>query len=176
MVEAERTVQTLEAELAQSRAETRAAFETRAYMYAYIYEELLGAIGKEAAVALMKRAIHRRGLEVGLKYRSAVESADLIEVGSIFCEGSPCEGSLFEPGIEQSSKGHIVLRMTSCPLVGAWREMGLPADEVDTLCDIAAAVDYGTFEGAGLDLEFLSRLGVAGNRQCLLDLTLPTDE
>jgi hypothetical protein len=176
MVEAERTVETLEAELEKSRAETRAAFETRAYMYAYIYEELLGAMGREAAVALMKRAIHRRGLEVGLKYRSAVESADLIEVGSIFCDGSPCEGSLFEPGVEESSEGRIVLRMTSCPLVGTWREMGLPADEVDTLCDIAAAVDHGTFEGAGLDLEFLSRLGVAGNTQCLLDLTMPTDE
>jgi hypothetical protein len=176
MVAGERTVDVLEAELAASRAETRAAFQTRAYMYTYIYEELLGAMGKDAAVALMKRAIHRRGLEVGRKYRSAVASADLIEVGSIFCSGSPCDGALFEPGIEESSKGRVVLRMTACPLVDTWREMGLPADEVDTLCEVAAAVDEGTFEGAGLDLEFLSRLGVAGNKQCLLDLTLLTDE
>jgi L-2-amino-thiazoline-4-carboxylic acid hydrolase len=170
------TVDQLEADLAQARAETRSAFENRAHMYAYIYEELLGTMGKDAAVALMKRAIYRRGLEVGRKYRPAVESADLIEVGSIFCEGSPCQGGLFEPGIEQSSKGHIVLRMTACPLVDAWHGMGLPADEVDTLCDIAAAVDEGTFAGAGLDLEFLSRIGTAGTGQCLLDLTLPTDE
>jgi hypothetical protein len=75
------SVEQLEADLAESRAETRSAFETRAYMYAYIYEELVGALGRDEAVALMKRAIYRRGLEVGLKYRSAVESADLIEVG-----------------------------------------------------------------------------------------------
>lgn len=171
-----KSVDELAAELAHSRAETRSAFQNRAIMYAYIYEELLGALGKDEAVALMKRAIYRRGLEVGQKYRPAVESADLIEVGSIFCSGSPCGGSLFEPGIEQSSKGHIVLRMTGCPLVEAWREMGLPADEVDTLCEIAAAVDEGTFAGAGLDLDFLSRIGVAGTDKCLLNLALPTDE
>lgn len=169
------TIEELESALAKSRAETRAAFENRAYMYAYIYEELAAALGKEEAVALMKRAIYRRGLEVGTKYRSAAEKADLIEVGSIFCEGSPCEGGLFEPGIEESSAGHIVLRMTACPLVDAWRSIGLPAEEVDTLCEIAAAVDEGTFAGAGLDLKFLSRLGT-GEGRCLLDLGLPADE
>ena len=176
MTENDRTAEQLEADLARSRAETRAAFENRAYMYAYIYEELIAAMGKEAAIELMKRAIYRRGIEVGRKYRPAVESADMIEVGSIFCEGSPCAGGLFEPGIEEGSKGHIVLRMTACPLVEAWRGMGLPAEEVDTLCEIAAAVDEGTFAGAGLDLEFLSRIGVAGTQRCLLDLTLPADE
>ena len=75
MTDNDPTVEQLEAELAASRAETRAAFENRAYMYAYIYEELLGAIGKQAAVDLMKRAIYKRGLEVGKKYRSAVEAA-----------------------------------------------------------------------------------------------------
>jgi hypothetical protein len=174
--EQESTVEALKAKLAKARAETRAAFENRAFMYAYIYEELLGALGKDAAVALMKRAIYRRGLEIGSKYRSAAERADLIEIGSIFCDGSPCEGSLFEPGIEESGEGHIVLRMTACPLVDAWRGMGLPDDEVDALCEIAAAVDEGTFAGAGLDLEFLSRIGAAGSKRCLLRLTLPADE
>jgi hypothetical protein len=175
MGEETRTVEKLEADLARSRAETRAAFENRARIYAYIYEELVGEIGAQAAIALMKRAVHRRGLEVGQKYRQAVESADLIEVGSIFCAGSPCEGGLFEPGIEVGSKGHVVLRMTACPLVDAWRDMGFSAEKIDTLCEIAAAVDEGTFEGAGLDLKFLSRLG-GGDQKCLLDLRMPTDE
>lgn len=176
MTENERTIETLEAELAKSRAETRAAFETRAQFYAYLYEELVASLGKAEAIELMKRAIYSRGLEVGRKYQAAVAAADLIEVGSIFCTGSPCDGGLFHPGIEESSPGHIVLRMTSCPLVDAWRAMDLPAEEVNTLCEIAAAVDEGTFEGAGLDLTFLSRLGVLGADKCLLDLVLPADE
>ena len=166
----------LREDLERSRAETRAAFENRALVYAYIYEELVAAIGRDAAIALMKRAIRRRGVEIGLKYRAAANAGDLVGVGHIFCDGSPCEGGLFEPAIEETGEGTIVLRMTACPLVEAWKAAGLPADEIDTLCDIAAAVDVGTFEGAGLDLEFLSRLGAMDQAMCLLKLSVPADE
>jgi hypothetical protein len=84
-------------ELDQSRAETRAAFENRALLYAYVYEELSDELGEERATELMERAIHRRGIEVGRKYRPAAAARDLEEVGRIFCDGSPCEGALFEP-------------------------------------------------------------------------------
>ena len=134
-------------------------------MYAYIYEELLGALGKDEAVALMKRAIYRRGLEVGRKYRPAVEAADLIEVGSIFCDGSPCEGGAVRAG-HRGDLGRP--HRAAHDRVSARRGvagMGLPAEEVDTLCEIAAAVDEGTFEGAGLDLEFLSRIGASVHEQ-----------
>jgi hypothetical protein len=166
----------LEAELAKSRAETRHAFETRAYMYAYIYESMAQDLGTEQATQLMKRAIYRRGVEVGEKYREAASDGDMAMVGNIFCSGSPCDGALFEPGVETLEDGRVQLRMTACPLVDTWREMGLPADLVDHLCEIAAAVDEGTFAGAGLDLEFLSRLGKDGDGRCLLDLTLPDTE
>jgi hypothetical protein len=175
MQDTDPTVEELQAALDKSRAETRGAFENRALMYAYLYEELLPVLGREETVALMKRAIYRRGLEVGRKYRAAAQEGDLAEVGNIFCSGSPCAGGLFDPGIEERADGRIVLRMTSCPLIDAWREVGLPAEEIDTLCEIAAAVDEGTFDGAGLELRFLSRLG-AGEGKCLLDLRVPSDE
>lgn len=175
MTDAEKTAQ-LEADLAKSRAETRAAFENRAFMYAYLYEELRDRLGEEEAVELMKRAIYRRGLEVGRKYAQAAETGDLAEVGRIFVSGSPCEGGMFEPGIEELEDGRLVLRMNGCPLVDAWRSIGLPAEEIDTLCEIAAAVDEGTFEGAGLDLTFLDRIGIPDSRQCLLELVVPADE
>ncbi len=159
---------TYEDELEQSRAETRAAFETRGFMYAYLYEELADELGPERAQELMKRAIYRRGLEIGRKYRSAAHAGDLAEVGAIFCDGSPCGGELFNPGIEQEGDDHIVLSMTSCPLVDAWKEAGLDPEEIDVMCSISAAVDEGTFEGAGLDLEFLDRLGRPGSEKCLL--------
>lgn len=158
------------AELARSRAETRSAFETRAHMYAEIYLALAEEIGAEKTAELMKRGIYRRGLEVGRKYRAAAEAGDLEAVGSIFCEGSPCQGALFEPGVEELGEGRAVLRMTACPLAETWRAMGLTAEQVDQLCEIAAAVDEGTFEGAGLDLRFLERLGEDGGTRCLLEL------
>jgi hypothetical protein len=163
-------METTDAELALSRAETRAAFENRALMYAYIYDELAEEFGADAAAAAMKRAIYRRGLEVGAKYREAAAAGDLDAVGRIFCEGSPCGGALFAPGVEERSEGRLVLRMESCPLVDAWSEAGLSAEEIDTLCEIAAAVDEGTFEGAGLDLTFLERQPQPGGQRCLLEL------
>lgn len=162
--------QSCEAALEQSRRETRAAFENRALMYYHLYEELVGEIGRERAIEVMKRAIHRRGLEVGAKYEELGRAGDLEGVARLFCETSPCEGGLFAPGVEDIEDGRLVLRMDTCPLVEIWRAEGLSAEQVDTLCDIAVAVDYGTFERAGLDLRFLERLGEAEGCRCLLEL------
>jgi len=160
----------LNAALTKSRDETRGAFANRALMYLHLFEVLREELGEDRAVDVMKRAIYRRGLEVGEKYRPAGEAGDLDEVGRIFCEGSPCEGALFEPGVEGREEDVIVLRMTACPLVETWRGAGASPSEIDTLCAIAAAVDEGTFAGAGLDLVFLDRLGRPGAHRCLLEL------
>jgi len=162
-----------EAALERARAETRAAFENRALMYLHLFEELSIEIGAQRAADVMKRAIRRRGVEVGQKYRPAAQRGDLAEVGRLFCEGSPCQGSLFEPSVEELGDARTVLSMTACPLLDAWRAAGASAEEADLLCEIAAAVDEGTFEGAGLDLTFLDRLGAPGSHRCLLELTVP---
>jgi hypothetical protein len=160
-------------ELDESRAETRSSFENRALMYAYIYEELADELGDDRATELMKNAIHRRGVEVGRKYRPAAAAGDLEEVGRIFCEGSPCAGTLFEPAVDELDSESTVLSMAACPLVDAWRSAGLRPQEIDRLCEIAAAVDEGTFEGAGLGLRFLDRIGRPDSERCLLEITLP---
>lgn len=161
----------LETALEQSRAETRASFENRALMYAYIYDELEAEVGADRATDIMKRAIFRRGLEVGRRYKDAAAAGDLDEVARLFIDGSPAEGAFFEPGVaEPVVDGRIVLKMTACPLKDAWVAAGYDASKVDHLCDIAAAVDEGTFEGAGLDLRFLDRAACAGSDTCLLEL------
>lgn len=60
--------------------------------------------------------------------------------------------------------------MTACPLVEAWKAHGVSDEEVDLLCEIAAAVDEGTFEGAGLQVDITDRLGRAGSTRCVLDV------
>ncbi len=159
--------------LEASRAETRAAFANRALMYAAIFGELEEELGTERAAEIMKRAIYKRGIEIGAAYREAAAAGDLEEVGRLFVELSPADGSLFVPAVEEpAADGRIVLRMTGCPLAEAWRDAGFDEERVDLLCEVAAAVDYGTFEGAGLDLEFLDRQACAGSQKCLLELKL----
>lgn len=159
-------------ELEQSQAETRAAFENRALVYSAMWDELSDELGDERATEIMKRAIHRRGLEIGRKYRPAVSEGNLEEVGEIFVSGSPACGSLFTPSVDECSDDTVVLVMESCPLVDAWKNEGRRPDEIDRLCEIAAAVDEGTFEAAGLELSFAERIG-AGCPRCLLELRLP---
>lgn len=160
----------LEAALAASRAETRAAFENRALIYGAIFDELSWEIGEERAADIMKRAIRARGHEVGKKYRPAVRRGDLEEVGRMFCDGSPCGGALFTPGVHERMADRLVLRMESCPLKDAWAREDRSPEQIDRLCSIAAAVDEGTFDSAGLELTFLDRLGEEGSTHCLLEL------
>lgn len=156
-----------------ARGETRAAFANRAHIYAHILDVLSEELGEERAVELMRRAIRRRGEEVSGKYRRALEAGGLPEAGRVFCADSPCGGTLFEPAVEEQGDDRIVLRMSACPLLDAWRGAGLAPERCDLLCSIAAAVDEGTFEGAGLDLDFLDRLGRPGSTRCLLELRIP---
>lgn len=163
------------AELEQARAETRSAFENRALMYYYIFDEMSRDIGPERATEIMKRAIHRRGLEVGRKYEKASAEGGLPAVAELFCSGSPCQGTLFTPGVESLEGDTLVLRMESCPLVDAWESLGLEPDQIDLMCEIAAAVDEGTFEAADLELTFKDRLGKPGSQRCLLELRKPAE-
>lgn len=168
----------LESQLEQARAETRAAFENRALVYAYVFDELSKELGDERATAIMKRATYRRGREIGRKYREEcdwerAERGDLDEVGRLFVESSPSGGALFQPSIDEPAEGgRTVLKMTACPLVDAWREAGYSAERVDLLCEIASAIDHGTFEEAGLDLRFLDRQPCPAGESCRLELKL----
>ena len=159
--------------IAAARAETRAAFENRAILYRLIFEEIAAEVGRERAAEIMKRAIRRRGEQTSVKYREAAEAGDLRLVGCIFCGDSACDGALFEPSIESWDGETLVLSMEACPLVDAWKAAGLPDTEIDLMCDIAAAIDTGTFEGAGLELTFLDRQGRPGSEKCLLRLRVP---
>ena len=86
--------------LEAARQETRAAFGNRALMYYHLFQVLSEELGEERAALLMKRAIYTRGLEVAEKYSAAGAAGNLDEIGRIFCSGSPCDGALFEPGVE----------------------------------------------------------------------------
>jgi hypothetical protein len=48
-------------------------------------------------------------------------------------------------------KEALDLKFHGCPLRDAWQEAGLSDKETETICSIAAAVDIGTFEGAGFE-------------------------
>jgi hypothetical protein len=124
------------------------SFKNRAMMYYHVFPELKEEVGEEKAAEIMKRGIYKRGLEVGSHF-AKYGPADLEGLKNAFLAFIPDEGKMFEPELERCDSGGVDIKFHRCPLKEAWQEAGLGDDEVAKMCDIAARVDNGTFEGAG---------------------------
>jgi hypothetical protein len=96
----------------------------------------------------MKRGIYQRGLEIGKQFRKFAPG-DLEGLKSAFVAHVPDEGRMFDPEVLRCDGEALEIKMRRCPLKDAWQEAGLSDQQTATMCDIAAEVDLGTFEGAG---------------------------
>ena len=123
--------------------------KNRAMMYYYIFKELREELGEERAVQIMKRAIYKRGLDVG-KMLAQYAPDDLEGLKNAFITRVvPDDDKMFAPQVLNCSKEELEIKLHLCPLKDAYREAGLSEEEMATMLGIAAQVDYGTFEGAG---------------------------
>ena len=130
------------------REQLYGAYKNRGMMYYHIFQELRKEVGSEKAAAIMKRGIYNRGLEIGKKYEKFAP-ADLEGLKDAFLAGSADQGKMFQPEVVRCDGEGLDIHMRNCPLREAYEEAGLSDEEIATMCDIAAVVDYGTFEGAG---------------------------
>ena len=130
------------------REELYAAFKNRAMMYYHIYCELTEEVGEQKATEIMKRGIYRRGVEIGRRFQRYAPK-DLDGLRGAFLGGVPDGGHMFQPAVLHCDETRLDIQLNRCPLKEAWEEAGLSDGEIARLCDIAAAVDDGTFEGAG---------------------------
>jgi predicted ArsR family transcriptional regulator len=145
------------------RKQLYGSFKNRAMMYYHIYKELQEEIGEARAAAIMKRAITRRGLEIGKQF-AAYSPADLQGLKGAFLAFIPDEGRVFAPEVQRCDSEGLDIKFHRCPLKEAWQEAGLPEEEVAKLCEIAAAVDIGTFQGAGF--RFSAETWQPGGKGC----------
>ncbi len=130
------------------RKQLYASFKNRAMMYYHIFDALRSEVGEEKAAEIMKRGIHTRGREMGKQFLKHAPS-DLEGLKDAFLGMIPDEGRLFEPKVLRCDGQCVEIKFHRCPLKEAWQEAGLCDDELAKLTEIAASVDYGTFEGAG---------------------------
>jgi hypothetical protein len=123
--------------------------KNRALMYYYIYKELEEEVGADRAARILKRAIYNRGLDVG-RMLAEYGPDDLEGLKTAFIEKVvPHDGSMFAPEIIGCDAEELEIKFHRCPLKEAYLESGLSEEETATMLEIAAQVDYGTFEGAG---------------------------
>jgi L-2-amino-thiazoline-4-carboxylic acid hydrolase-like protein len=123
------------------------AIKARAMFYHAFYKEFSAEIGTERTAELMKRAIYKRGLEIGKRFAKFAPD-DMEGLKTAFLEFIPDPHGTFNPKVERCDAGGIDILLHSCPLKEAWQQAGLSDQEVATMCSIAGRVDNGTFEGA----------------------------
>jgi hypothetical protein len=120
-------------------------------IYYLIFDELRTELGAERAAAILSRAIYRRGAQMGREKYARYAPDDLAGLKAAFLGGVADDGKMFQPEVICSDAEKLDIKFHGCPLRDAWKKAGLPADEVATLCRIAARVDNGTFEAAGFE-------------------------
>lgn len=126
----------------------RAAFKSRAMVYAAMYEEMAAEFGAEKAREVCKRAIYRRG-EAIAGFFAPHAPADLAGLKDTFLNFIPQAAQLFAPAVVQCTERELQIQFHRCPLKEAWQDAGYAGEALANLCDIAGIVDYGTFEKAG---------------------------
>jgi hypothetical protein len=147
----------------------KAEVKNRARIYYLIYRELCREVGEERALVVLKRAIYQRGAEKGLQLAIRLGGSDLSKLAEVFVEGK--EGvDVFGHQVVRVDQDHALLRLNQCPLVEAWRELGLSPEVTKVMCDLAYQVDFGKFETAGFRLKFDCRIA-DGEASCDLRVT-----
>jgi L-2-amino-thiazoline-4-carboxylic acid hydrolase len=125
-----------------------ASIRNRALFYKAVFDEMRAELGEAKAADLLRRAIYKRGLEVGKPFARFAPD-DFAGLKDAFLAFVPGGDAVFAPKVEHCDKDGLRLRLGRCPLRDAWQEMGLSTGEVEQLCRIAGAVDEGTFAAAG---------------------------
>ncbi len=146
------------------REQLYAQMKNRAMMYYYIFNEIREEVGEEKAIEIMKRAIYKRGLEIG-KMLAKYAPADLEGLKDAFISRIvPDDGRMFAPDVLRCDSDELEIKLRQCPLKEAYQEAGLSEEEMAKILNIAAQVDYGTFEGAGF--EFSAETWRPGREGC----------
>jgi hypothetical protein len=145
------------------------ATRQRAAVYAHLFLVLRKRLGEAQAIDLMSEAIYNFGKEKSRRnYSAKAQSGDLAQAAREFASPDPVKQHQFAPRIVSLTPEEAVIHMSKCPLVDEWKTMGLPARDVETLCNVAHSVDFGTWEGAlRYELHFEGTRG-AGCEECVL--------
>ena len=147
------------------RRQLKEAHMGRAMVYAAFYEALAERFGAEVAEEVMKKAIYRRGREIGKRF-AAHGPSDLAALRDAFLDFVPDQGRLFQPEVRRDDAQALDIKFHACPLKEAWQAAGFSDVRIATLCRIAGVVDNGTFEAAGFT--FSAETWRPGDEGCCL--------
>jgi len=134
------------------REQLDASFTNRAILYYLIFDELRRELGERRAAEMLRRAIYRRGEQIGRQF--AQYGPDNLEgLKDAFLAFIPDDGRMFDPQVQRCDHTGLDIHLEACPLKEAWQELGLSEQDMTTMCRIAGEIDAGTFGAAGFRFE-----------------------
>ena len=142
----------------------RAAIGDRAIWLALILEAFREALPEGEVERLARKAIFEYGRYKATKDPSPFSAKDLVL--KFIDSGS---AKIFDSDIEWKEDG-AENRVHRCPLVDAWRGMGLDAKALDLLCDIAMEGDRGRAAAHGIEMDLQETIG-RGDSFCRIGLS-----
>lgn len=144
---------------------TRAGIEHRATWMALIFEELKTS-GCKDAETIFRTAIKKCGLMHGLGFKAdCKDPSDVNDFYKAFLSDNGKKN--FEMDVTKVDKDNLKIEFHYCPLLNAWKKLGLPEEEFPLLCDMAMDGDRGIAKSMGLKLE-LNETIAKGNPTCNL--------
>ncbi len=139
----------------------REAIKDRATWFALLYRSFSKFLPRKEVEQAARKAIYEYGQLKGKRDGKKISPDEWVE--KHMSKGS---GEVFESKISKE-KDHSEQRMTFCPLIEAWKELGCRDEEIDLFCDIAMEGDRGRADYHGIPFEIQERLG-KGDSFCRL--------
>ena len=112
------------------RSQLYDSYKNRAMIYYLLYDELRAELGPKRAGEILGRAIYRRGMEKGREKYARYSPKDLPGLQKAFLGGIADDGRMFQPELIRGDIDALDIKFHACPLRDAWKEAGLPEEEV----------------------------------------------
>jgi hypothetical protein len=141
----------------------REAIKDRATWFFLMYRSFSKVLPPNEVERLAREAIYQFGTLKGKKDGGKIAPHEWVE--KHVAKGS---GQVFQSKINKE-RDFSEQRMTFCPLVEAWKELGCSDEEIDLFCDIAMEGDRGRADYHGIAWDIPKRLG-KGDSFCQLIL------
>lgn len=131
------------------------------------FYELLKSAKEQGADAdsIAQKAIYRVGQAAGAKMGVRKTPREFFD--GLAHKSNKLAFSMEEISVDEN-KG--IYRFHTCALCDAWRELGCDQDEINHLCKLAMAGDYGMMSANPLDLKFNCTIG-DGSKYCEMVVT-----
>ena len=127
------------------------ANKERALIYLDIFREIRHRRGEQEAIDILRTALEKRGREFGKSLKSFAPRnfRGLCDAFAYVPDG----GVMFNPEEVRCDDKALELKMRKCPLKEAWQSADVTERELSLLLHCASAMDIGTMDAAGFELE-----------------------